>query len=36
MSNSAEIDAFFDKVVFGFISSDVQREIDIARKGEPA
>jgi hypothetical protein len=36
MSNSTEIDAFFDKCVFGFISSDVQREIDTARRGEPA
>jgi len=32
----AEISAFFDEYVFGFIASDVRREIEHARAGEPA
>ena len=32
----AEIDAFFNEYVYGFIAGDVQREIDSARDGEPA
>jgi hypothetical protein len=32
----AELDAFFDDYVYGFIAGDVQREIDRARSGLPA
>jgi hypothetical protein len=32
----AEIDAFFNDYVYGFIAGDVQREIDRARSGLPA
>jgi hypothetical protein len=32
----AEIDAFFNDYVFGFVAGDVQREIDRARSGLPA
>jgi hypothetical protein len=32
----AEIDAFFNEYVYGFIAGDVQREIDRARDDEPA
>ena len=35
-SGLAEIDAFFNDYVYGFIAGDVQREIDRARSGLPA
>lgn len=32
----AEVSAYFGEFVYGFMQSDIQREVDMARRGQPA